>query len=257
MITFEEIAQKYDGKSITTIESMIKTSSDKHSYHRKEFILALFYLERTNKYKENKTYKDETFKRYISDMFNLSYSGYNKERFAFITVPEATGKYGVGVIDRIASSCGSHKVTEVVKQIDTKKSVKRADINKIIEKNAKPKPAPKPRFKPIIIAAPEPQPLPIEDVSPIPKVKTLPEKQKDDQIEKLKKTVVDQKETIEIMTLEMSDMKKENYILKHENEKLRKENMEFKKRTISQRIPEFINVPPITTFNKQLQECVL
>jgi hypothetical protein len=254
MITFEEIAQKYDGKSITTIETMIKTSADKHSYHRKEFILALFYLERTNKYKENKTYKDETFKRYISDMFNLSYSGYNKERFAFITVPEAAEKYGVGVIDRIASSCGSHKVTDVVKQIDTKKSVKRAEINKIIEKNAKPKPAPKPRFKPIIIAAPEPQPLPVEDVPPVPKVKTLPEKQKDDQIEKLKKTVVDHKETIEIMSLEMSDLKKENYILKQENEKLRKENLDLKKRTSYPSIPGFPPMPKLPNFNKHLQE---
>lgn len=82
MITFEDISKKFDGKTISSIESIAKSHDIKSAYNRKEFILTLYYLERTNRYKETTAYKNETFKQYISDKYKLSYPTYNKERFA-------------------------------------------------------------------------------------------------------------------------------------------------------------------------------
>jgi len=220
MITFEEISKKYDGKSLFSIEAAAKTYSKKADYNRKEFILSLYYLERTNRYKENPIYRDDTFKRYINDLFNLSYSTFQKERFAYITVPLATEHHGVGIIDKIRTECGINKIKEVIKEIDDKDIKKSVEIDKIIKKHAKPKTVkPKTPPKKATVSTTSSTPIDIPRQKDPATTTSTPidipkQKETADRILKLLKTVKDQQETIMLQKMEIKRLEDENRELK-------------------------------------------
>jgi hypothetical protein len=77
-------------------------------------------------------------------MFNLRYNTFNRERFAFIAHPEATAKWGAGLIDKIKTECGAGKVTEVVQAIEAIPNIDRVGIDKVISSFRKPRVAAKP-----------------------------------------------------------------------------------------------------------------
>ncbi len=145
MILLEELKSRYDSVNIGTIEEDCKNAKDISSLHRRDFILRLYYLERTSRFKENKVYENATFEKYIMNMFSLRYSMFNKERFAFIAHPVATAKWGAGLIDRIKTECGAGKLTEVIQAIEDTPNISYHGIEKIIANTRKPKTKTKPK----------------------------------------------------------------------------------------------------------------
>jgi len=142
----EELKKKYDGKPITEIETGCKKLAEKSSSNRKDFILGLYYLERTKRFKENPVYVHSTFEVYIRATYNLRYTTYNKERFGFIAHPSAAQKWGVGLISKIQHVCGAGKVPGIVEKIEMQKNITHEQIDRIITANAKDRP-PKPEKK--------------------------------------------------------------------------------------------------------------
>jgi len=101
-----ELKKQFDTTAISTIEKEADACIVNHLTARKEFIGILFYLERTKRFKENKTFKDATFGQYISDRFHLLYGTYHRERRAFFSFPHEAEKHGVGVVSKAITRCG-------------------------------------------------------------------------------------------------------------------------------------------------------
>jgi hypothetical protein len=133
----EDLKKKYDDKHINDIEQTCSKYSALSSKNRKDFILGLYYLERTKRFHENHVYASASFETYIRNSYNLRYTTYNKERFVFIAHPDAAARWGVGLVSRIQKDCGAGKVPEVMNQIDALKNPNHTSIEKVILKNTK------------------------------------------------------------------------------------------------------------------------
>lgn len=136
-MTFEKIEKKYKDSSLADIETKCDKFASVSTANRRDFILALYYLDRTKRFKENPVYFTSTFERYIYDRFHLRYSDYNKERFAFISHPVASDKWGAGIIDKIKIKCGAGVIPDVIKKIEDIKNPTSDKIDKIIEQHTK------------------------------------------------------------------------------------------------------------------------
>lgn len=211
----EELKKKYDGKAIAEIESGCKKLVEKSVDNRKEFILGLYYLERTKRFKENKIYANSTFESYIRTMYNLRYNTYNKERFGFIAHPAAAQKWGVGLIAKIQNVCGAGKVSDVMGKIDATKNITHEQIGKIIGTNAKERP-----------------------------VKPLVETKRDIETENIKrgKTIAEYIQTINEKDAQIARMRQTILTLKAENEELKIQINKYK-----QGISNIVDMP---IFNK-------
>lgn len=140
MKTFKKLQEMYNPVSVGDLEKKAEKFMVDSVLSRKHFIEILFYLERTNRFKENRQFKNTTFKDYIKDRFYLRYGTYHKERIAFFTHPKEVEQYGVGVVNKVREKCGVLKVKKVfdeVKKAEIKKPLTRENIENIININAK------------------------------------------------------------------------------------------------------------------------
>jgi hypothetical protein len=207
----DTLKKQYDGQKINDIESTVTRYHDLSAANRKDFILGLYYLDRTKRYKENKVYKNATFEKYIGNLYSLKRATYDKERFAFIAHPEAAEKYGPGLVARIKDDCGADRVVDVVKKIEDAKDI--GTIDKIIVKNAKKQPEPK-----------------NADTKSEPPKKVL-ERENANQVKTIAdylKTIHEQDEQIQKLTDTVEKLKAENATLKAENATLKAENARYK-----------------------------
>jgi len=136
----DELKKRYDGLKIDEIEVKATKELKTGLKHRKEFIWALYYLERTGRYKENKRYKASTFSIYIYDTYAIREGTYTKERYAFIGNPVETEKYGVGVVSKAREKCGPIKMNQVFKDLDSKPiaTITPKVIESVIDQHKKP-----------------------------------------------------------------------------------------------------------------------
>jgi len=140
-MNLDKLKTQYDGATILTIENMATTAANRALSHRKIFIEILFYLERTNRFRENKRFKKATFGQYISDLFYLRYGTYFVERNAFAKHSVEVHTLGIGVVKRIQEKCKTNKLQTVfgaIKNLGAKAT--KIQIDKIIETHAKPVP---------------------------------------------------------------------------------------------------------------------
>lgn len=211
----EALKTIYDDQPIGDIQNRCSNYKAISNDNRKDFILCLYYLERTKRFKENKVYEKASFEKYISDCFNLRYTTYNKERMAFIAHPQAASKWGAGLVERIRRECGAGKINDVVLEIESTENVTHAKIDKIIEKSAKAKPE-----KPAVDTK---KTLENENARSIKTIadyiKTIAELT--EQIERLKKTIDALRIENEVLKYENASLRQENEILKSENNKHR------------------------------------
>lgn len=131
----KKIKKKYDGMSLSGIETDITLKKESSLKSRKEFIEGLYYLETTKRFRDDKKYKNSQFSTYIMDKFQLRITTYHKEKFAFLKFPEASEKHGPGLINKVKSRCGVGNVQKIIKEIETKPDISRENIEKLIEKN--------------------------------------------------------------------------------------------------------------------------
>ena len=148
----DQLAKTYKDKSLKAVEDDARENQDKSMQHRRDFILALYYLQFTGRFRENLAYKKETFESYINDIFHLRIGTYNEERWAFIKYEDAAKTHGPGLVTEIKRKCGHGNVRKVIAEIDTAEKKSTAPLSKskkekIIFKNALPEKE-KPRSEP-------------------------------------------------------------------------------------------------------------
>ena len=143
MNLLDQLKEKLGNKPINTIVNEAKKFQTDSSNARKEFIMMLFYLQKTYRYREYKTYQKETFETFIKNVFNLNKTAYFDERYAFTQFPEETKEFGPGLVNKVKKKCGGAlavpKVFQEIKekQATRKKPLKLKDMEEIIEKRTK------------------------------------------------------------------------------------------------------------------------
>jgi len=138
-----ELKQKYGSKTISELETTARDFLKNHHEQRAQFIEILSYLHLTNRFRENTRYRNSSFNEYIKDKFNMLYTTYTNERFAYLKYPEQTEEYGSGLIIKIRKDCGVDKVDKVIETMkveegNKKTPLKREFISKIIKRYSKP-----------------------------------------------------------------------------------------------------------------------
>ena len=191
----------YDNLPITRIMSMARESYDLYQEARKDFYSILKYLERTNRYKEDKRYKKSSFKTFISNEYGLDYARYQRTSIVMERFPDAVAEHGVGFVEKAYNKHGDINTPKVLETITRKqqsrKTPLRAEEKQKVVESYKPKQA-----------SPSPQPAKAEGNTKTNWVrehgklyKQLEEERKarveaEEQVVKLKETVFNLKEVV-------------------------------------------------------------
>lgn len=126
------IKKLYENLTIQEIEKKLTGFDQNFLKIRKSFIEGLFYLQRTERFRENKMYKSADFQVYIYSMFNVSIATYYSERIAFINFASQVKKFGLGTVIKAVNDCGQTEAKKAFQSIGTKFNL--TDINKAIKK---------------------------------------------------------------------------------------------------------------------------
>ena len=120
----KELTTSLDGMDITRIEEYAESSLEQAVEGRKVFIETLFYLQRTNRFKENPRYKNSEFKDYLRDKFRLSPAAYHDERLALTNNMAEVREYGLDTVIKIKKNAGALAGVKVFREIQraTKKN---------------------------------------------------------------------------------------------------------------------------------------
>lgn len=137
----EELKSKYDSRPIMDVEREVEESKSLHQTAHEEMILALFYLERTARFKENPRYAKSSFANYVKDRFGVSWNAYQRARVVYVTMPEEAREFGPGLVGSVVARCGSGVAPKVFSDIRAaqekrKTEMPRAEIEKIVDKHA-------------------------------------------------------------------------------------------------------------------------
>lgn len=143
---YEKMEVRNGKLTIDEIEAHQLKDSNTATSSRAKFILSLFYLKRTSRYKENPTYRQATFGDYIMGMYNLRKGTFYNESTSITNFPEESQRYGTGLISSIKTKCGANKMRIVVNEINAKetnakKPLTHDIVEEIIERHKKPKAA--------------------------------------------------------------------------------------------------------------------
>ncbi len=149
----KEIKELFDKKAINEVEKTIDEATQTVTSGRLERIKALFYLQHTGRFRENKIYKKASFDKYLLDRHLMTLGTYEKEKWAFSKHLDESQKRGPGIISSIKYKCGAGNVKKVLSEIKAAESKRktpmpREKIQEIIDKNSKPV-VEKPRKRPI------------------------------------------------------------------------------------------------------------
>lgn len=132
-----ELKTRYDNDSVSSIERNVKNGITKYQESRAIVIQTLWYLQKTNRFRENSKYEQSTFETYIKNEFNISPSQYRAERWALVAFPDASARFGVGTVTKIRSMCGSDKVRHVLDVLNAMKVPSMEAVNQVIHDHRK------------------------------------------------------------------------------------------------------------------------
>ena len=193
MTELSEIRAKYDGKSIEEIERMALESQGTSVEARREFIEALYYLRENGRFRENPKFKDATFATYIHSRFMMSVSQFDRERVAYINFPDATERFGPGVVSKAVKKLGQPGARKVFNSLGKAKTVRAVDV--AIDKHAV-------KLNPPKKGEPE-QPIDRYEVREVIRDKDKVIAEQEQQIAKLKRTVVQLKSELAQKEIEL------------------------------------------------------
>jgi len=137
-----KLKKKYDEKKINDIEGDVEHFKKHHVSAQKAMVEVLHYLEVTERYKENPSYKASPFDVYINDRFCIRKTTYMDMRIAFHNFREESLKYGPGLVSSIKKKCGAENMRTVLDEIKTadsktKKPISRKKIQDVMDKYRK------------------------------------------------------------------------------------------------------------------------
>ncbi len=147
MITKEELRKRYDSKKIDELERLAMSSQKGLREALFGFVCVLYYLKVTKRYKENRRFAKATFGQYIDEVFGIREGTFMEWQRAVITYPEESKRHNIGLVAKVAKTCGPIKskaafaaIDEVVKSAKKDGPVVRKKIDAVVESfRAKPK----------------------------------------------------------------------------------------------------------------------
>lgn len=137
----EDLKKEYDNLDICTIENHAANCREHSRQQEKAFILRLFYLESTKRFRENPAFRKATWADYLQRKWNMSVNQYMKLRMAWIAYEEFSEQHGPGTVAKVVQECGAKKTPEVIKAIQKEAPqapIKQEALQKIIEKHREP-----------------------------------------------------------------------------------------------------------------------
>jgi len=187
----EALNKKYQKKTIGEIEELADKKLKNTLTSREQFVELIDYVRMNERWVENSIYKDSTFEEYLMGRFQITKGSFMLERKSFVKFPDATKKYGVGIVTKIIKDCGNVDAGMVIDSIEAedkklKNGITHAKIIQFINKKKKKKPAPK---KSIRLPYAE---LEAENANHMKKIRELEKEinDKDIQIQSLKDTLL-------------------------------------------------------------------
>lgn len=132
---FDELKAKYDKMTLASIQGEITRNYSTSSHIMRDAILALWYLERTKRFKEDPAYKTSTFEVYAADVYGIQSAQYHMLRKAYINFPDECATYGPGVVAKIIRKAGPVRAKSVLSEIKAEddKRVSRIKAEKVDE----------------------------------------------------------------------------------------------------------------------------
>ncbi|GEM_PF-3413347 len=133
--------QDLQTRSIQELEKLAAEHRDQSCRQRRRFIEILYYLRRSGRYRESKRYARADFRTYLFDRWMMRETAFERERRAYLLFPEATRRFGPGVVQKAITECGgTQKARAVIQEIEArheklKRGITRGQIEKIIQRN--------------------------------------------------------------------------------------------------------------------------
>jgi hypothetical protein len=140
MITKEELMKRYDGKKIDELERLALSSQKGLREAHFELVCVLYYIKVTKRYKENRRYAKATFGQYIDEVFSIREGTFIEWQRAVLTYPEESKRHNIGLVAKVAKTCGPIKskaafaaIDEVVKNAKKDGPAVREKIDAVVE----------------------------------------------------------------------------------------------------------------------------
>jgi len=115
---FEDLNGRYSGLQIQQILNILDDRRKNWQESRKAAIELLYWLEQTNRYRDDARYAKSTFRQFLEYHCGMTYQEYFEARLACIAFPEQTERYGYGTIKKAKRLAGIKNLGKVIKKLD-------------------------------------------------------------------------------------------------------------------------------------------
>jgi len=133
-----QLKKRHDKRSVTEIEREIDAKGLNEIKAHKNRIIILWYLERTNRWKENKQYRQSTWGTYLKERHMMLENTYLAHLRVYIGFPNETEQYGPELINKIKVKCGVENMPTVLAEFKKLKKGTRTEQEEVINRHAKP-----------------------------------------------------------------------------------------------------------------------
>lgn len=209
MTILDDLKNTFGKLTIKEVENHVRQSKTASIATRRDFIMLLYYLDRTSRFRENTDYKNASFGEYIYNMYGVRKTTYDKERHAFIAHPDAVKKIGVGVVIKATRECGAIESVKAIDEITKLSKPTPEAINKVITQHKKSEPK---HHKKATVSELSAE-IARKDVIIAKQAQKI--KEQAEQIEKLKATLADERNKIKILEPIMPYIRSENVCAQH------------------------------------------
>lgn len=136
----EELKIRYDKQTIDDIEKDITTNKETSVKAEKAFIMRLYYLESTKRFRENRDYQRAEFKEYVDRKWGMTYNQYFNLRMAWITFEVESVAIGPNMVAKAIKTCGARKAPKAIAELTAKAkkgdgSVRQEEFREILQKH--------------------------------------------------------------------------------------------------------------------------
>ena len=150
----KQLKSKYAGKSYEELVNQIHIEMGNLRKSQQKATEILYYMRLFGRWMDDPRYKKTVWGDWLMAEFNMRPSTFESNRYAWMSFPKESKKYGPGLPVAVKTKCGDRKVPIVLKAVEKreaakKRPLKHEEIQKIIEQHQMPpveKP-PKPDLK--------------------------------------------------------------------------------------------------------------
>jgi hypothetical protein len=138
-----ELKKQYDDKPIEQVEADLDECSRARAESERAMVWRLFYLEKTERWRENKQYAKPgvEFRDYLAERFNISEALYTRMHWAWLRYPAESKAYGSGFVIKAVSKLkheGASRLMKDLQKADPGRVMSAKKRNKMIEARVSP-----------------------------------------------------------------------------------------------------------------------